>query len=57
MIYGDVMFDALNSKHNMSVIDGQIAAIAIEHEAHLATRNIKDFQHASVDLINPWEAP
>jgi toxin FitB len=57
MIYGDVMFDALNSKHNMSVIDGQIAAIAIEHEAHLATRNIKDFQHVSVDLINPWEAP
>jgi predicted nucleic acid-binding protein len=56
MIYGDVMFDALNAKHNMSVIDGQIAAIAIEQEAQLATRNVKDFKFVSVDVINPWEA-
>jgi toxin FitB len=57
LIYGDVMFDALNAKHNMSVIDGQIAAIAIEQEAQLATRNVKDFRFVSVELINPWEHP
>ena len=56
MIYGDVMFDAIKAKHNMSVIDGQIAAITIENEATLATRNIKDFKFASVDLVNPWDA-
>lgn len=56
MIYGDVMFDALKATHNMSVIDGQIAAIAIEQEAALATRNTKDFKYAPVNLINPWDA-
>ena len=54
MIYGDVMFDALKAKHNMSVIDGQIAAIAIEHGLELATRNVKDFRHVDLVLIDPW---
>lgn len=55
-IYGSVMADALNVGHNMDAVDGMIAAIAIEQEAKLATRNVKDFISPSVDLINPWEA-
>ncbi|MBK6706532.1 MAG: type II toxin-antitoxin system VapC family toxin [Sphingomonadales bacterium] len=55
-IYGGVMADALKQGHNMGVIDGLIAAIAIEQEATLATRNTKDFKSASIELINPWEA-
>lgn len=57
MMYGDIMFDALRSKHNMSVIDGQIAAIAAEHDMKLATRNVKDFQSTGLVLINPWGSP
>lgn len=53
-IYGNVMADALKQGHNMSVMDGMIAAIAIEQEATLATRNTKDFKFVSLDLINPW---
>ncbi len=56
MIYGDIMAEALTAKHNMSVADGQIAAIAIEYDCILATRNIKDFKHVSVKTINPWDA-
>lgn len=36
------------------VVDGQIAAIARTQRAAVATRNIKDFLHCSIELINPW---
>jgi toxin FitB len=55
MIYGTVMAEALVSGHNMSVVDAQIAAIAIEHGAMLATRNIRDFKCTPVLLTNPWD--
>ncbi len=39
----------------MSVEDAQIAAIAIQNSALLATRNITDFDFLEkLDLINPW---
>ena len=34
--------------------DGQIAAIARLHGAPIATRNVDDFKHAGIELINPW---
>jgi toxin FitB len=34
--------------------DAQIAAICNVHNAVLATRNTKDFEHLSVPLVNPW---
>jgi len=34
--------------------DGQIAAIARLHGATVATRNIADFEHSGIRLINPW---
>lgn len=55
MIYGIVMAEALASGHNMSVVDAQIAAIAIEHSATLATRNLRDFKVTAVSLTNPWD--
>ena len=36
--------------------DLQIAAIAYVHGCAVATRNVKDFVHTGVALINPWEA-
>jgi len=35
--------------------DGQIAAITLSNRFKLATRNIKDFNHCGLDLINPFE--
>lgn len=34
--------------------DAQIAAICRAHRAALATRNVKDFRHIGVNLIDPW---
>ena len=39
-----------------SVIDGLVAATALEHDLTLVTRNVKDFEHLGVALFNPWES-
>jgi predicted nucleic acid-binding protein len=40
----------------MSAFDAQIAAIAVTARAAVATRNVDDFEHCGVKLINPWSA-
>ena len=37
-----------------SVIDGLIAATALEHDLTLVTRNVKDFEQLGIALFNPW---
>jgi predicted nucleic acid-binding protein len=37
------------------VVDGLLAATALEHDLTLVTRNAKDFSGSGVVLINPWE--
>lgn len=39
----------------ISQIDAQIAAIALSHNAILATRNVSDFEECGIEIINPWE--
>jgi predicted nucleic acid-binding protein len=39
-----------------SVIDGLVAATALEHDLALVTRNVKDFEQLGVALLNPWES-
>jgi predicted nucleic acid-binding protein len=36
-------------------MDALIAATALSSGATLATRNIPDFEHCGIPLINPWE--
>lgn len=38
----------------ISTADAQIAAICLEHDAALATRNTKDFTGLGLTLIDPW---
>ena len=40
----------------LPVIDGLLAATALEHDLTLVTRNTKDFAGAGVQLVNPWDA-
>jgi len=38
----------------ISQFDAMIAAIARVHRATLATRNVRDFEHCGIPLVNPW---
>ena len=40
----------------ISTAVAQIAAICRAHDATCATRNVKDFEHAGVAVLNPWNA-
>jgi len=37
-------------------MDALIAATALTNGATLATRNIADFEHCGIALVNPWQA-
>jgi toxin FitB len=54
--YALIAADRRRSGRPISTFDAQIAAIARAHGASVATRNIDDFQHCGVDLIDPWQA-
>ncbi len=53
-LYGKMMGHRKELGRPLSVLDGQIAAIARMQDATLATRNIRDFANCEVDLINPF---
>ena len=38
----------------LPVIDGLLAATALQHDLTLVTRNVKDFAGLGVPLIDPW---
>ena len=54
MNYGRIMGEAMRAGRPLSIPDGMIAAIALQHTAALATRNIRHFQHCGVELVDPW---
>lgn len=35
--------------------DAQIAAIARSHEFAVVTRNVADFEHCGIEIIDPWK--
>ena len=41
---------------SLPVIDGLLAATALQHDLTLVTRNTKDFAGLGVQLVNPWDA-
>lgn len=48
----------MDQGRSMSLADAQIAGICLTHAAILATRNIKDFVHASdLSVMNPFDHP
>ena len=55
-IYGDLMGDRKELGLPMSVPDGQIAAIARLNHLAVATRDVLDFEHCGIDVLNPFEA-
>ncbi len=53
-LYGELMGDRKELGLPMSVPDGQIAAIARLNHLAIATRNVLDFEHCGIEVINPF---
>jgi hypothetical protein len=53
--YGKIRAHRQRMGKPISETDAQIAAIALAHSAQLVTRNVKDFAHCGVPLVNPWD--
>lgn len=53
--WGRLAADAKLSGRPLALVDGLIAATALEHDLVLVTRNTRDFANLGVDLLNPWE--
>jgi len=43
------------SGRTLHVADALIAATARVHELTLATRNVRDFEHLGIAVVNPWD--
>lgn len=51
--YADILVSREAVGRPISTADAQIASICLAHSATCATRNLRDFVHAGVDLIDP----
>lgn len=52
--YADILAAREQAGMPIATGDAQIAAICRSRDALCATRNVRDFMHAGVALINPW---
>jgi toxin FitB len=54
--YADIVAARERNGHQISMADGQIAAICRNWKAGLATRNVSDFIDTGIHTINPWDS-
>lgn len=52
--YGELMARRRKLGRPMSVLDGQIAAIARTNHCAVATRNLRDFEDCGLELVDPF---
>ena len=52
--YAEVVTERHRRGRPISQFDAQIAAIARATGAGLATRNVSDFDHCGIDVVDPW---
>jgi predicted nucleic acid-binding protein len=55
--WGHLAAGAKKQGVTLAVVDGVIAATAMEHGLTLVTRNTKDYIGLGISLINPWDLP
>jgi len=56
LVFGRIQGRASRQGHLLAPLDAMIAAIALRHEAALATRNVRDFDVPDLRVIDPWSA-
>lgn len=54
LLWGSLTARLEHAGQPLSVMDGLVAATALQHSLIIATRNITDFQPCGVQFINPW---
>jgi len=47
--------DLKQKGETMPLLDGMIAATALQHDLTIATRNTRDFKKAGVKALNPFK--
>jgi predicted nucleic acid-binding protein len=52
--YADIVAERRRRGRPISQFDAQIGAIARAADATLVTRNVKDFEHCGIRVLNPW---
>jgi predicted nucleic acid-binding protein len=52
--FGKMLAQATAAGRPMALPDAQIAAIALEQDGAVATRNVRHFEPSGVKLIDPW---
>ena len=56
LAYGDIKITRKNIGRPVeNVMDLQMAAIGRVHDMAIVTRNVKDFEHVGLVIINPWD--
>lgn len=55
-VFADIAAKRERAGQPVGLADSQIAAICLEHGAVLATRNVRHFSYAGLELVNPWTA-
>ncbi len=55
-IWGKIMVRGVAASVRLPTVDTLIAATAERYGMVAATRNLRDFAHAAVASVNPWEA-
>jgi toxin FitB len=53
--WGVLRAEAQMNGRPLSVVDGLLAATALEHGLTLVSRNISDFVVLGLEVVNPWE--
>lgn len=54
-LYADLMGQRRKLGQPMSILDGQIAAIARANRFAVATRNVRDFERCGLENVNPFD--
>jgi tRNA(fMet)-specific endonuclease VapC len=57
LLWGEFTADLEQQGRTMPAMDSLIAAIALQAELQLVTRNEGDFEHTGVPVTNPWTLP
>ncbi len=55
-LYGELMGHRRKIGRPMSILDGQIAAIARANRFAVATGNVRDFEGCGLEILNPFRA-